>query len=95
MSTTTEGESLKRGSLIIAGSGIASVAHITLETLSHLKDAEKVFYLVNDPVTEAFIKEHNPEAFDLIQFYDKAKPRYHSYVEMTEASLYLDVLSKF
>ncbi|CUA78287.1 hypothetical protein RSOLAG22IIIB_13042 [Rhizoctonia solani] len=87
MSPTGNSTISKSGSLIIAGSGIASVAQMTLETVAHLKHADKVFYLVNDPVTEAFIKEHNSEASDLLVFYDKAKPRYHSYVEMTEVML--------
>ncbi|KAG8687223.1 hypothetical protein FRC11_007575 [Ceratobasidium sp. 423] len=64
--STSEVKDPKRGSLIIAGSGIASVAHFTLETVSHLKHADKVFYLVNDPVTEAFIKQNNSNTFNLI-----------------------------
>ncbi|KAH7337828.1 tetrapyrrole methylase [Rhizoctonia solani] len=87
MATFTEDNHPKRGSLIIAGSGIASVAHFTLETVSHLKNADKVFYLVNDPVTEAFIQENNPDTFDLVTFYSETKPRYHSYVEMAEIML--------
>jgi hypothetical protein len=41
-----------KGSLVVAGSGIMCVGHFTLETLGHIKDADKVFYLVADPVTE-------------------------------------------
>lgn len=87
MATSAEGNLPKRGSLIIAGSGIASVAHFTLETVSHLENSDKVFYLVNDPVTEAFIQEKNPNTFNLVVFYSEAKERYHTYVEMAEVML--------
>jgi len=76
----------KRGTLTIAGSGIASVGHITLETLSHIKEADKVFYAVCDPVTAAFIEENtlNGTTFDLTVFYDKNKNRVDSYIQMSE-----------
>lgn len=77
----------KRGSLTIAGSGIASVAHITLETVTHIKEAEKIFYIVCDPVTEAFIQDNaQGTCFDLSIFYDTNKDRNDSYVQMCEAS---------
>lgn len=83
-STTSAGGTTHPGSLIIAGSGISSVAHITLETVSHLKKADKVFYLVGDPVTQAFIQENNHNTTDLSVYYDTSKLRYQTYVEMAE-----------
>ena len=80
----------KRGALTIAGSGIASVAHITLETLSHIKEADKIFYLVCDPLTGVFIQDNaTGVCFDLTVFYDKGKSRYDSYVQMCEVSTLL------
>ncbi|OAX43423.1 hypothetical protein K503DRAFT_789522 [Rhizopogon vinicolor AM-OR11-026] len=70
MTTDTE-----RGTLTIAGSGIASVAHITLETLSYIKESDKLFYLVCDPVTEAFIQDNTTGG------------RYDSYIQMCEVML--------
>lgn len=87
MASTTTSDDAKPGSLIIAGSGIASVAHITLETISYLKAAHIVFYLVSDPITDAFIKQNNSNAFDLAVFYGKSKDRRRTYVEMAEVSL--------
>lgn len=82
MSTTTSNNA---GSLTIAGSGIASVAHITLETLSHIKEADKVFYVVCDPATEVFIHDNaKAEAVNLTIYYDTNKSRYDSYVQMAE-----------
>ncbi|CAE6483608.1 unnamed protein product [Rhizoctonia solani] len=77
----------KQGSLIIAGSGIASICHITLETVSLMETAEKIFYLVTDPITEAYIQEKNNNTVNLCKYYNKTKQRYQSYVEMAEVML--------
>ncbi|KAF8830752.1 hypothetical protein HHX47_DHR2001026 [Lentinula edodes] len=78
----------KKGSLIIAGSGIASIRHITLETLSYIENADKVYYIVTDPATEAFIQEKSKGNFaDLTIYYDKDKSRYESYVQMSEVNV--------
>lgn len=80
----------KSGTLTIAGSGIASVKHMTLETLSHIKEADKVFYIVCDPVTIAFMEENaTGPCFDLTIYYDKDKSRYDSYVQMAEVNSYV------
>lgn len=87
MSTTVATET-KCGALTIAGSGIASVAHITLETLSHIKEADKVYYIVCDPLTEAFIQDNaTGTCFNFSVFYDEHKSRYDSYVQMCEVML--------
>ncbi|KAL5512333.1 hypothetical protein ACEPAG_3325 [Sanghuangporus baumii] len=84
MATSAE----KKGTLTIAGTGIASVKHITLEALSYIKEAAKVYYLVVDPVTEAFIRDNaRGECLDLYVFYDTNKSRYDSYVQMCEVML--------
>ena len=88
MSRTTT--NTKPGSLTIAGSGIASVAHMTLETLGYLQEADSVFYVVADPATEAFIhKNASGACTDLYVFYDKEKSRYDTYVQMAEVSALL------
>ncbi|OAX42040.1 tetrapyrrole methylase [Rhizopogon vinicolor AM-OR11-026] len=86
--TTSDSNKTKRGTLTIAGSGIASVGHITLGTLSYIKESDKIFYLVCDPVTEAFIHDNSTaDCFDLSVFYDKTKGRYDSYIQMCEVML--------
>lgn len=80
----------KKGTLIIAGSGIAAIGHMTLETLSHIQAADKVYYAVTDRATEAFIldKSKAPDVCtDLTIYYGKDKLRYETYVQMCEASL--------
>ncbi|KAJ7691785.1 hypothetical protein B0H17DRAFT_1200900 [Mycena rosella] len=78
----------KQGSLTIAGSGIASIGHITLETLAHIKEADKVFYAVTDPATECYFQKNSRgDHFDLTTFYDTNKKRYESYVQMSVVML--------
>jgi len=84
-----------KGTLTIAGSGIASIGHITLETLSYIQEADKIHYAIVDPPTQAFILEKAKDAsqcFDLTGYYDKDKLRYESYVQMSEVNFFLCIL---
>ena len=64
------------GKLVIVGSGIKSIAHMTLETVAHIEQADKVFYCVADPGTELFIQSRAKDATDLYTLYDDGKNRY-------------------
>ncbi|OCB86575.1 tetrapyrrole methylase [Sanghuangporus baumii] len=80
----------QKGTLTIAGSGIASIGHITLETLSYIQEADKIHYAVADPATEAFILDKSKDSshcFDLTVYYDTNKMRYETYVQMCEVML--------
>ncbi|KAG6330027.1 hypothetical protein ID866_9061 [Astraeus odoratus] len=78
----------KRGTLTIAGSGIASIRHITLETLSYIEHADKVYYCITDPATEAFIQDKSKgDYINLMVYYSTNKHRYESYVQMCEVML--------
>ena len=79
---------MKKGSLVVIGSGIKSVGHFTLEALSHIKTAHKVLYWVADPVTETYIRDLRPDALDLCVFYADDKKHYNTYIQMSEACLY-------
>ena len=74
----------KPGSLIIVGSGIESIGQFTLQALSYIHAADKVFYCVVDPSTEAFIHSKNKNCVDLYQYYDNGKPRMQTYLQMAE-----------
>ena len=90
LSTMSSNPTTKKGSLTIAGSGIASVGHITLETLSHIQEADKIHYLVTDPVTEAFIRNRSKaDCVELSVYYGESKNRYETYVQMSEVTLFL------
>lgn len=68
---------------MVVGTGIALAAHTTIEALDCMKRAEKLFYLVTDPATEAWLKQLNPTAETLEDTYSEGKARYRSYQEMT------------
>ncbi|KAJ3812197.1 tetrapyrrole methylase [Lentinula lateritia] len=77
----------KSGSLTIVGTGIESIGQMTLQTLSYIEAADKVFYCVIDPATEAFILTKNKDCVDLYQYYDNGKSRMDTYTQMSEVML--------
>lgn len=82
---TAAGE--RRGSLVVVGTGIRSVAQTTLEARGHMEEAEKLFYLVAEPVTERWICQLNETAEPLQDCYAEGKLRIESYREMIQRVL--------
>lgn len=79
-----EGLEGRRGSLVIIGTGIRTVGHMTVESLAWISIADALFYLVADPVAEAVIREINPGAVSLHRHYGEGDPRIKSYEAMIE-----------
>lgn len=77
----------KKGSLMVVGSGIKSVGHITLEAQGWIRQADIVLYCVADPATEIWIKQMNTNAEDLSRFYAPGTPRGTTYDEMKKRML--------
>ncbi len=77
----------KSGSLVIAGSGIKLVGHMTLETKATIEQADKVLYVVNDSVMARWLHRLNPTAETLHTLYAPGKPREETYQEMVQAIL--------
>ncbi|HWT12756.1 MAG TPA: SAM-dependent methyltransferase [Allosphingosinicella sp.] len=76
------------GSLIVVGTGIRTVGQMTLESIAWMKQADKVLYVVGDPIAEAMIKELNPEgAESLSVFYGVGKQRIVTYNQMIDRIL--------
>lgn len=74
--------------LVAVGTGIRTVGQMTLEAIAWLKRADKVLYVVGDPIAEAMIKELNPAgAESLSRFYNVGKERIQTYLEMVEYTL--------
>jgi len=71
-----------RGSLVVVGTGITGINQITLEALGAIDGAERLFYIANDPVTEAWLRSRNPSAATLSDLYARGKPRHVTYAEM-------------
>jgi uncharacterized protein YabN with tetrapyrrole methylase and pyrophosphatase domain len=79
---------MSKGSLIVVGTGIRTVGHLTTEAIAWMKRADKVLYVVGDPIAEAIITELNPEgAESLSGMYGEGKPRIQTYDEMVERIL--------
>jgi precorrin-6B methylase 1 len=78
---------MKPGSLTVVGTGIQFAGQITLEARAHIKQAEKVLFLVTDPITADWIRDVNPTAESLYPYYQQGKARINSYVEMVERIL--------
>ena len=77
----------EKNSLVIVGTGIKSVGQFTSEALACIKAANKVFYVVIDPVAEGIIKALCPTASSLKPCYRKNVPRMDCYREMVEIIL--------
>lgn len=79
---------MSKGSLIVVGTGIRTVGHLTMEAIAWLERAEKVLYVVGDPVAERVIKGLNPEgAESLFDLYVEGKPRLQTYNDMVQRVL--------
>jgi precorrin-2 methylase len=79
---------MSSGSLIVVGTGIRTVGHLTAEAIAWLEKADKVLYVVGDPIAEASIVRLNPHgAESLSALYAEGKPRIDTYHAMVERIL--------
>jgi precorrin-6B methylase 1 len=76
----------RQGSLTIIGTGI-QLGQMSLEARARLQTADKVLFLVADPVTSRWICGLNSSAESLQHFYRRNKDRLTSYHEMIERIL--------
>lgn len=77
----------KKGSLTIVGTGFQAVRHLTFESKMIIEQADKVLYLVNDPVSELWVKKMNSNSESLMTFYMGGKYRPDTYKDMTDLTL--------
>lgn len=74
--------------LVVIGTGIRTIGQMTMESIGWIKKAEKLLYIVSDPIAEELIKTFNPPAAEsLYKFYGEGKPRIQSYNEMIDTTL--------
>ena len=77
-----------KGSLVVVGTGIRSAGQLTVEAIAHIRSAEKVFYLVAEPVAEEVVRRLSPERSEsLADLYEEGKPRRQTYREMVDRLL--------
>ncbi|MGP0062680.1 MAG: SAM-dependent methyltransferase [Isosphaeraceae bacterium] len=78
----------RKGSLIVVGTGIRIVGQLTMEAIAWMKKADRLLYIVADPVSIETIEHLNPRnAESLAAFYGEGKPRMTTYLEMVERVL--------
>ena len=74
--------------LVIIGTGIRTVGQLTMEAVAWIRRAEKVLYVVADPVAEELIHTLNPKgAESLAWLYAENKLRAETYRQMIEIIL--------
>lgn len=76
------------GSLTAVGSGIKSIAHLTLEAQAHIKAADQVLVCAADAVTDGYIRELNPQVEDLHVYYGEDRPRSETYRAMADRMIW-------
>lgn len=60
---------LSRNKLVLVGSGIKTLAHLTQEAQTYIEKADFVLYLLNEPVLEKYIKKLNANHESLEPYY--------------------------
>ncbi len=78
---------MRPGRLTIVGTGFIAAGQTTLEALSYVRGASKLFYLVSDPVTTRWLRSLNPTAESLADAYATGRPREQAYERMVERVL--------
>jgi precorrin-6B methylase 1 len=76
-----------KGQLIVVGTGLRTVGHVTAEAVAWIRAADKVLYVVGDPVSEKLIHDLNPGAESLEVLYKQSKARIDTYRQMVERIL--------
>jgi hypothetical protein len=76
---------MPHGQLVVVGTGIRTVGHLTIEAITWIERSDVVIHLVADPIAEDLIRRLHPEReYSLQGFYGEGKPRSQSYAEMIE-----------
>ncbi|MBV8674233.1 MAG: hypothetical protein JOZ33_12425 [Acidobacteriaceae bacterium] len=60
------------------------MGQLTTESIAWIERAEKVFYLVSEPIAESLILRLNASAESLQKYYAQGKPRLHTYQDIAD-----------
>jgi len=80
------GAPMASGSLTVVGTGIR-LSQISVEARACIQSADKLLFLVADPVSSSWLEEIHPKAESLYRFFSPDKLRLVSYLEMVERIL--------
>src|SRR5262245_31429979 len=80
-------EAVRKGTLVVVGTGIQAGRQLTNEAIAWLKNSDKVMYCLSEPLTSEWLRELRPDAEDLARLYTEWKDRRDTYQEMIKAML--------
>jgi len=75
---------MPKNTLMIIGSGIKFMSHLTVEAKACIEKSDKVLYLVNEPVMEEWIKITNVNTESLQQYYNQSPLRNDNYLSIAK-----------
>jgi Tetrapyrrole (Corrin/Porphyrin) Methylases len=75
------------GSLTMVGTGIQFPAQMTIEARGYIEKADKLLYLVTEPIAAHYLETLNPTAESLQRFYEEGKDRFETYMQMVDRML--------
>lgn len=75
----------KKGSLVVVGTGINTLAQCSLETKAYIEQAERVLVHIPDPLGMSWIRELNANIVDLQACYRQGGDRAKAYELMVQA----------
>ncbi len=71
-------------SLVVTGTGIKSVSHLTTEAVTYIKQADLVLYSVNEPLMADWIKRNSRHATSLDEVTPATIQRIDKYAAITQ-----------
>lgn len=75
---------MENASLVVVGSGIKFISHLTVEAQAYIEKANKVLFLVNEPAMKEWIIKKNSNAESLEYLYHQFEVRLHAYRAITQ-----------
>jgi len=73
-----------KSSLVLVGSGIKFISHLTTEARAYIQQSDIVLYLVNDPAMKQWIHDNNANTQSLDNLYNRSLLRIDCYREITD-----------
>lgn len=74
----------REGSLVIAGSGIKFMSHLSTEVKAYISNSDLVLYLVNDPAIREWIQSNSKRSESLSDIYFQHNVRHQSYQAVSD-----------
>jgi tetrapyrrole methylase family protein/MazG family protein len=73
--------------LVLIGSGIKAISHLTIEAQAYIKQADCVLYLVNEPIIEKWLIKYGKKCISLENSYFLYEKRSESYKKIADEIL--------